>query len=183
MFCENCGKEIPEDAKFCPECETAVPMDLTGGSGEALPTLENVNIKEVNTDPVPEAAVPEKPKRRKKKENYVKYGKITGEKVTENIYLCPDGVYRWFYELNMLTNPTILFTVWKVILIAFGIVILFFLIMDLIQGVIRSVSDTLENNIPAKRLYEGFEFHSCGDIDVEYEDVGVKKFTLYEYLI
>ena len=43
--------------------------------------------------------------------------------------------------------------------------------------------DTLENNIPAKRLYEGFEFHSCGDIDVEYEDVGVKKFTLYEYLI
>ena len=149
MFCENCGKEIPEDAKFCPECETAVPMDLTGGSGEALPTLENVNIKEVNTEPVPEAAVPEKPKRRKKKENYVKYGKITGEKVTENIYLCPDGVYRWFYELNMLTNPTILFTVWKVILIAFGIVILFFLIMDLIQGVIRSVSDLW----PALKLF------------------------------
>ena len=43
--------------------------------------------------------------------------------------------------------------------------------------------DTLENNIPAKRLYEGFGFHSCGDIDVEYEGVGVKKFTLYEYLI
>ena len=43
--------------------------------------------------------------------------------------------------------------------------------------------DTLENNIPAKRLYEGFGFHSCGDIDVEYEDVGVKKYTQYEYLI
>ena len=43
--------------------------------------------------------------------------------------------------------------------------------------------DTLENNIPAKRLYERFGFHSCGDIDVEYEGVGVKKFTLYEYLI
>ena len=43
--------------------------------------------------------------------------------------------------------------------------------------------DTLENNIPAKRLYEGYGFHSCGDIDVEYEGVGVKKFTLYEYLI
>ena len=43
--------------------------------------------------------------------------------------------------------------------------------------------DTLENNNPAKRLYERFGFYSCGDIDVEYEGVGVKKFTLYEYLI
>ena len=43
--------------------------------------------------------------------------------------------------------------------------------------------DTLENNTPAKRLYEGFGFQSCGDIDVEYEGVGVKKFTLYEYLL
>ena len=27
------------------------------------------------------------------------------------------------------------------------------------------------------------EFYYFGDIDVEYEGVGVKKFTLYEYLI
>ena len=138
MFCENCGKEIPEDAKFCPECGTAVLLDLNSESVEALPALENIDT-EVNAEPVQETAAPEKPKRRKKKENYVKYGKITGEKVTENIYLCPDGVYRWFYELNMLTNPTILFTVWKVLAIAFGIVILLFLIVDLIQGTIQSI--------------------------------------------
>ena len=27
------------------------------------------------------------------------------------------------------------------------------------------------------------EFYYSGDIDVEYEGVGVKKFTLYEYLL
>ena len=45
---------------------------------------------------------------------------IEGQKVTENIYYCPDGKYRWIYELNMLTNPVILLTIWKV----FGIIIL-----------------------------------------------------------
>ena len=42
--------------------------------------------------------------------------------------------------------------------------------------------DTLANNLPAKRLYEGFGFQVSGDIDVECEGVGVKKFTLYEYI-
>ena len=41
-----------------------------------------------------------------------------GKKVTENIYLCPDGVYRWVYEFPMLKNPTILVTVWKVLLVS-----------------------------------------------------------------
>ena len=148
MFCEHCGKELPDDAKFCPECGTAVPLDRNSVNGETFPVIESVN-EEMNAEPVPEAAVQEKPKRKKKKETYVKNGAITGEKVTENIYLCPDGVYRWIYELNMITNPTILFTVWKVILIAFGIVILFFLIMDLIQGTIQSVADLW----PALKLF------------------------------
>ena len=57
-------------------------------------------------------------------------------------------------------------------------------VRDSLKGKAETIRlDTLENNIPAKRLYEGFGFHSCGDIDVEYEAVGVKKFTLYEYLI
>ena len=43
--------------------------------------------------------------------------------------------------------------------------------------------DTLVNNTPAKRLYEGFGCHRAGDIDVEYESVGLKRFTLYEYVL
>ena len=33
----------------------------------------------------------------------------------KEIRLCEDGKYRWVYELNMFTNPTILFTVAKVL--------------------------------------------------------------------
>ncbi len=130
MYCENCGKEIPDDAKFCPECGAMVTEDpgteRTGADAGSMQIL-----------PAPEKKV------RKKKETYAKNGKVTGEKVTENIYLCPDGVYRWFYELEMLKNPTILFTVWKVLGIAFGVVALLILIVDLFQGTIRSVSDIL----------------------------------------
>ena len=38
-----------------------------------------------------------------------------GERVTERVWRCPDGVYRWYYELPMLKNPQILFTTWKVL--------------------------------------------------------------------
>ena len=44
------------------------------------------------------------------------------------IRLCPDGKYRWYYEYPMLKNPTVLFTVWKVLLLAAlapGLVVLF----------------------------------------------------------
>ena len=66
---------------------------------------------------------------------------LRGEKTTENIWLCPDGVYRWTYEFDMLRNPAILFTVWKVIGIAIGAVYLFGQIVMLFQGDIRSWTD------------------------------------------
>lgn len=66
---------------------------------------------------------------------------MQGQQVTKNIWRCPDGVYRWTYEYHMLRNPTILFTVWKVLGISFGAVFLFTLIIDLIQGVISSIAD------------------------------------------
>ena len=57
------------------------------------------------------------------------YEKIRGQQVTENIYLCPDGKYRWYYEFPMMKNPTLLYTVWKVLALAFFIVwLLIFLI-------------------------------------------------------
>ena len=67
-----------------------------------------------------------------------------GKQVTENIWLCPDGVYRWTYEFDMLRNPTILFTVWKVLGISFGAVYLFTLIISLFQGGIKSGADLWE---------------------------------------
>lgn len=94
MFCVNCGKEIADSSKFCPEC-----------------------------------GKPVKPRKQSAPdEQEVKPG---GRMVTENICLGPDGCYRWVYELNMLKNPTILITVWKVLGIAFGAVYLFDILISL----------------------------------------------------
>ncbi len=64
-----------------------------------------------------------------------------GRKVTKNIWLCPDGVYRWTYEYDMLRNPVILLTVWKVMGVAFAAVYLFTLTVDLIQGGAANIAD------------------------------------------
>ena len=72
------------------------------------------------------------------------YGKEpnSGQQITENIWLCADGKYRWVYEMNMLRNPTILLTVWKVMGISFGITFLFVLILGLFKN--PGMKDILE---------------------------------------
>ncbi len=47
------------------------------------------------------------------------------EKTDSRVTLCPDGKYRWVYEVPMLKNPSILIDVYKVLGISFGIVWLF----------------------------------------------------------
>ncbi len=59
---------------------------------------------------------------------------FNGEKVTENIRRCPDGVYRWTYEYKMLKNPTVIFTVWKVLGMACAIVAVIGLLFALFNG-------------------------------------------------
>ena len=53
---------------------------------------------------------------------------LAGVQVTDHIWRCPDGVYRWYYELSMLRNPIVLYTTWGVLGISFGVVYLFVLI-------------------------------------------------------
>ena len=48
--------------------------------------------------------------------------------------LCDDGKYRWVYDVPMLTNPSILFDVYWVLLISFGIVWLFVLMLGGCEG-------------------------------------------------
>lgn len=82
--------------------------------------------------------------------------KIEGHKVTENIFLCPDGKYRWIYEYQMLKNPTILITVMKVLLLSFGIVLGFMTLINLLDGSFRywNQSDFLS-------FYSGFFILLC----------------------
>lgn len=51
-----------------------------------------------------------------------------------NIRRCPDGVYRWVYPFDMRKNPTLLFTVWNVLAIAFGSVFVFVVLINAIGG-------------------------------------------------
>lgn len=70
-----------------------------------------------------------------------KQGALQGKSVTENIRLCPDGVYRWYYELDMLKNPAIILSVWKVLGISFGAVFFLLLTADLFQKRIQTAAD------------------------------------------
>lgn len=69
--------------------------------------------------------------------------KAQAQQVTPNIRLCPDGFYRWVYEFSMLKNPTLLFTIWKVLGIAFGAVYLFIVLLTLTQTHLDRVESTL----------------------------------------
>ena len=44
------------------------------------------------------------------------------EKADSRVTLCPDGKYRWVYEVPMLKNPSILYDVYKVLGISIGVV-------------------------------------------------------------
>ena len=56
-----------------------------------------------------------------------------------------DGVYRWVYEMSMLKNPTILFTVWKVLGIAACAPALLVLVLGLFEGEgLQAVGFTLQ---------------------------------------
>ena len=46
----------------------------------------------------------------------------------------PDGVYRWAYDFHMFTNPTILFTIFKMLGIGFGFMCLFEICVDVFGG-------------------------------------------------
>ena len=54
--------------------------------------------------------------------------------VNEHVRLFPDGKYRWVYEVNMLTNYSILFDVWKVLGISMGILVLLFVVIAVFDG-------------------------------------------------
>ena len=128
MFCEKCGKEIPDDSKFCPECGAAIAESAPGG----VPQEPEVSEPETEAPEAPPAEA-DKPKRKRKK--VINSQKdIEGEKITDNIYLCRDGVYRWVYEMLMMKNPTILFTVWKVFGMAGAIVFLFVFLLDVFEN-------------------------------------------------
>ena len=57
------------------------------------------------------------------------------EKVSSNrVTLCPDGKYRWVYEMNLLKNPSVLFDLWWVFGITILIIAVLFIVFAIFDG-------------------------------------------------
>ncbi|MBO6159175.1 MAG: zinc ribbon domain-containing protein [Firmicutes bacterium] len=132
MLCKICGNEMADGAAFCDNCGAPVSEAAVSAQAEEIKPAEAAK----KISPKPDAS---KKERRKKQTSGTIDSKaeITGHKVTENIYLCPDGKYRWIYEYRMLKNPTILITVLKGMTLSWGIVMGFIVLFLLIDGDFR----------------------------------------------
>ena len=53
---------------------------------------------------------------------------------SRNIVLCPDGKYRWVYEMSLLKNPTVFFLVWKIFFFVFLGIFTFIIILDAVNS-------------------------------------------------
>ena len=95
MYCKNCGAELDDDVKLCPNCGSAL--------GGVQPSA----------DSLPPEAIEIKPKQKPGKHE-AKPMMAQGEKISNNITLCNDGKYRWIYEMSLFKNPTIFFLIWKI---------------------------------------------------------------------
>ena len=138
MYCENCGHPIPDGARFCDNCGTPL---IPAGAAHPEEIYENTS-DDTMIPPMPEApdaSSDASGKRKQKKKMKQKAGgpepdvKIEGRRVTENICLCPDGKYRWIYEMPILKNPTIFILVWKILFFIILGIFVFINILDAIE--------------------------------------------------
>ncbi|MBP5230311.1 MAG: zinc ribbon domain-containing protein [Clostridia bacterium] len=106
MFCTHCGKEIPEGDRFCRYC---------GARVDAAQSAEDTRKEQ----PVREERGPEG---------------IVGKKISQNIFFCPDGKYRWMYEVNLFRNPTVMILLLKVFAPVMLGIFLFALLADACNG-------------------------------------------------
>ena len=61
----------------------------------------------------------------------------------EEIKLGKDGVYRWFYSYDMIRNPVLLFTIWKVLALSVCATYVFVLLIEVFGGSFGNFGDFL----------------------------------------
>ena len=112
MYCENCGAPIEQGAQFCGSC--------------GKPTATQTTVER----PQPQPQSQPQPAARPAPSN-------AGEP-TARVQLCPDGKYRWSYEVNLWKNPSILLDLAKVFgIILVGIWFLSVILVPLFDGHLR----------------------------------------------
>ena len=107
-YCPNCGAQLPDDAQFCGSCGTSL------GPAETPVQPQYSQPQPYTQAPPPQPAYNPDP-----------------AAFDSNVTLCPDGLYRWVYELNMLKNTAILGTLFKIF---GGIALAIWLLMNISDG-------------------------------------------------
>ena len=96
MFCDNCGKEIPDDAKFCPECGVMVSNEM---ADEFLTDAWDSGTPVETAEPVQELAVSKEKKVRKKRRLMQKTEKSPATKSPRTFIcvrrVCTAGFIKW----------------------------------------------------------------------------------------
>ena len=75
--------------------------------------------------------VPEEPAEPQKKPGKTE---IEGKKISENIFLCPDGKYRWVYEMSLFRNPSVILLLAKIFFFVLLGIVVFSLLADACNG-------------------------------------------------
>ena len=114
MFCQNCGAALSAGTRFCPRCGTPAAAGVS--------EQPKAPVRGKSDDSAASAPKKRRPSAGKMMQQ--------GARVTENIYLCEDGKYRWVYEMPILKNPTIFILVWKIF---FFIILGIFVVMTVID--------------------------------------------------
>lgn len=112
MFCQECGTQLDDNAKFCVNC--GKPVSGKPENVSSIPKVDQSVIQEpINLE------------KKQMNMNLNTNSIIEGKKISNNIFLCKDGKYRWVYEMSLLSNPTIFWLIWKIFFfIILGIMIL-----------------------------------------------------------
>lgn len=149
MFCPNCGSEVEDGARFCGKCGAAILTEAQAANavklGTAPRTAEAGTIPEA-PEPLKDQAVPgvaPQPGTAAQPGATAQPGAAVPP--TPNIRLCPDGVYRWVYELHLMRNPVILGTLCKVM----GVITLLLYLFMAILGIVEGNAGALVEMLPA----------------------------------
>lgn len=107
MYCETCGQVLADGDRFCPACGVTVhePV-LTEQTGNSDASVADPELAQARATRL----------------------------VSPGVTLGHDGVLRWVHELNMWKNPTLLITIWKVLLLAALFPALLVAILRLVDG-------------------------------------------------
>ena len=113
-YCPNCGAQLPDDAQFCGSCGTSLGPAETPAQPQYTQPEPQYTQPGYTQAPPPQPAYTPNP-----------------EAFDSNVTLCPDGIYRWVYELNMFKNTAILGTLFKIF---GGIALAIWLLMNIADG-------------------------------------------------